>query len=109
MAERQPNIADFRSMLDRGYGAVRDLWHARPNDKSLQNVLCEYHRMFGMLDAMTPEERSSPLAVIDSGRICRIARGAGTTDQELIQLLFSYRDYCEQVHRANWTRWRGTA
>ena len=109
MAEQQPNITDFRSMLDRGYGSVREQLHARPNDKSLRAVLSEYHRMFGILDAMTPEEQFSPLAVIDSGRIYRIARGAGTTDQELIQLIFSYRDYCEQVLRTNWTRWRGTA
>ena len=109
MADQQPNIADFRSMLDRGYGAVCDQLHVRPNDESLQTVLSEYHRMFGILDAMTTEERSSPLVVIDSGRIRRIARGAGTTDQELIRLLYSYRDYCEQTLRAIWAFRRGTA
>lgn len=56
---------------------------------------------------MTVEEQKAPFELIDAERLRRIARGAGTTDQEVIQLLFSYRDYCEQMLRLNWEQGRG--
>ena len=109
MAFPQPSIAEFRKSLHREHAAVRGQLRTTPNDVSLQTGLREYRRIFGMLDAMTTEEKSSPFAVIDSGRIRRIARGAGSTDQEVIQLMFSYRDFCEQIARLNWLDRRGSA
>lgn len=50
---------------------------------------------------MTKEEKDAPLEIIDSERIRRIASSADTTDQEVIQTLFSYRQYCETVLRAD--------
>ena len=38
---------------------------------------------------MTPNEQASPVELIDSQRIWRIARGFGTTDLEVIQLLLA--------------------
>lgn len=109
MADQQPNVADFRSTLAQGYQKVRDQLRDGTNSESIQAVLSEYHRIFGLLDSMTNEERSSPLATIDASRLRRIARGAGTTDQELIQVLFSYQNYCEVVLRATCAQRRGRA
>lgn len=102
MAMPLPSVADFRKILHSGQAAVRGQLRVRPGDESLQGALVEYRRTFGMLDAMTKDEESSPLTVIDSTRIRRIACGAGATDQQVIQLLFSYRDFCEQFMRAAW-------
>jgi signal recognition particle GTPase len=60
-----------------------------------------------MLDAMTVEERSAPMEVIDSGRIRRIAKGAGAGDQDVIRLLFNYENYCEMILREIWRQKRG--
>ena len=95
MAIIQPNIAEFRNLPRSGHGMVRDQLRRTPGDTSMRNAVHVYRRMFGIIDAMTAVERASPFAEIDSGRIRRIARGAGTTDQEVIQWLFCYRDFCE--------------
>lgn len=95
MLEQAPNIADFR-----GQSAVLAQLQIKPNDEKIKVVLRQYDRTFGMLDSMTNAERLSPLSLIDSGRIRRIARGAGATDQELIQLLFNYQQYCELILRS---------
>jgi signal recognition particle GTPase len=100
MSEQLPNITDFRSMVVRGQSAVLAEWQMRPDDAKIKAALSQYDRIFGMLDSMTNAERLSPVALIDSGRIRRIARGAGSTDQEVIQLLFNYQQYCELILRS---------
>ena len=107
MALPQPSIVEYRQFLLRGCSAVRGQLRTTPYDASLRQGLCEYCRSFGMLDAMTALEKATPFEVIDSGRIRRIARGAGVKDPEVIQLLFSFRDFCEQLMRARWTDGQG--
>jgi signal recognition particle GTPase len=102
-------VAEYRVLLAHGQAAVRGQLRTTPNDQSLISGLREYRRIFGMLDAMTLEERLDPISVMDSGRIRRVAQGAGVADQEVIQLLFSFRDFCEQVGQARWRQQRGSA
>jgi signal recognition particle GTPase len=104
-----PTVAEYRVLLAHGQDAVRGQLRAAPDDKKLVAGMREYRRIFGILDAMKPEERLDPIGVMDSGRIRRVAQGAGVADQEVIQFLFSYRDFCEQVGRARWQNRRGSA
>ncbi|MDB5342870.1 MAG: Signal peptide binding domain [Schlesneria sp.] len=100
MSEQLPSIADFRSMVIRGQSAVLAELRVRPDDEKIKAALSQYDRIFGTLDSLTKEERLSPVSLIDSGRIRRIAHGAGVTDQEVIQLLFNYQQYCELILRS---------
>ena len=95
----QSYIAEFRQLLNSGRAAVRGMLRMTPNEQPLQAAVRQYDRCFGILDAMTMDEKTSPLTVINANRIRRIARGAGTTDQEVIQFVYSLRDFCEQLSR----------
>jgi signal recognition particle subunit SRP54 len=48
-------------------------------------------RVEAMIDSMTRQERTQP-AILDGSRKRRIARGSGTTVQEINQLLKQYRE-----------------
>jgi signal recognition particle GTPase len=107
--QAEPTISGFRRLLERGYAAVRSEAHARRMEAQFETSLREYRIIFGILNAMTAAERASPQKSIDADRIRRIARGAGARDQDVIQVLFSFREYCEQVLRDNWLRGRDSA
>jgi signal recognition particle GTPase len=51
--------------------------HGRYKPEQLQAGLSEYRLCFGMIDAMTTEERNEPFATITGSRLHRIAKGAG--------------------------------
>jgi signal recognition particle GTPase len=104
-----PTVAEYRAFLARFQAAVKGQLRTTPNDQSLIRGLREYRRTFGMLDAMTPEERLDPIGVMDSGRIRRLAQGAGVADQEVIQLLFGFREFCEHVAQDRWRQRGGSA
>jgi signal recognition particle subunit SRP54 len=44
-------------------------------------------RQFGIIDAMTPEERRHPSSIIDQSRCHRVAAGAGVEPREVIDLM----------------------
>ena len=101
MSKEEPTIAGYRALLESGHAAVRGQLHTTPDDPEMLSALQQYRSIFAMMDAMTVEEEKAPLDAIDSTGIRRLARAAETSDQEVIKFLFSYRDYCEQVLRAN--------
>jgi len=47
----------------------------------------DMNRLFGIINAMTPDERRNPTRVIDQSRRRRIARGAGVEPQEVNDLV----------------------
>jgi signal recognition particle subunit SRP54 len=53
-------------------------------------------RLFGIIDAMTPEERRSPAKMIDQSRRRRIAAGAGVQPHEVNDLVKQF-DAMSQV------------
>jgi signal recognition particle subunit SRP54 len=62
--------------------------------KELQNVKVdekEISRVVAIIDSMTPKERSNHM-IINGTRRRRIARGSGTSVQEVNQLLKQYAD-----------------
>ena len=93
---QEPTIGGYRAVLESGHAAARGMLRRTPDDADMRSGLEQYRRIFAMLDSMTEEEEAAPFDVIDSERIRRIASSAGTTDQEVIQLLFSYREYYEK-------------
>jgi signal recognition particle subunit SRP54 len=100
-----PSIAEFRKLLLRGRDGVNAILQpAGSMAPELSALICDaksqYRRMLGILDSMTPAERDSPLEQIDSERIRRISLGSGTKDQEVLQLLFNFREYCQTVLKA---------
>jgi signal recognition particle GTPase len=107
MPVQPPDFTGFRQAYDRGYAQVQGRLRTSPDDPALHQAIREYRRIFGMLDAMTDEERSAPMEIIDSGRIRRIAKGAGARDQDVIRLLFNYENYCEMILREIWRQKRG--
>lgn len=107
MADQQPNIDDYRAALERGFAEIEERLRLRPDDRTLRSASEDYPRMIAILDAMTDEERAAPFDVIDSFCIRRLAQSAGATDQEVIQLLFSYQNYCELIRREQWRKKRG--
>lgn len=87
-------------MLDEGHAAVQGQLRTNPDDQQLRSGLDQYRRMYSMIDAMTAAEQRAPLDEIDSVAIRRLAEASGSTDQDVIGFLFSYRDYCEVTLRA---------
>jgi signal recognition particle subunit SRP54 len=47
----------------------------------------DMNRLFGIIDAMTPEERRNPSRLVDQSRRRRIARGAGVEAHEVSDLV----------------------
>ncbi|MBW1980354.1 MAG: signal recognition particle protein [Deltaproteobacteria bacterium] len=75
------SLEDILSMLP-GIGPMKQLRNLKPDDKELV-------RTEAIINSMTPEERSNHL-IINASRRRRIARGSGTTVQEVNKLLKSY-------------------
>lgn len=67
-----------------------------------------------ILNSMTPEERKNP-EILDASRIRRIAKGSGSTEAEVRQLLNSYFQFKQVVKRLDkralqrWTKQLGNA
>ena len=57
--------------------------------EALQNIDADkdMHRLVGIIDSMTPEERRNPKKVIDQSRRRRIAEGAGVQPHEVNELV----------------------
>jgi len=97
----QASKSDYREILQRGFEEVNQKETASDDQASLIRAMHEYRTIFGIIDSMTPAERDDPIATIDSGRMRRIARGAGAPDQQVLRFLISYHHYLEVIARHN--------
>lgn len=102
-------MTEFRRLLEDGRSALMGMLRQRPDDSKLIDGLREYREIFGTLDSMTAKEAMIPFELIDASRLRRIAQGAGVRDQKVIQVLFSYREFSEQMLRAEWEQRRHRA
>ena len=63
-----------------GMGGIKDMLDTADLDRDM-------NRLFGIINAMTPDERRNPTKVIDQSRRRRIATGAGVQPQEVNDLV----------------------
>jgi signal recognition particle subunit SRP54 len=99
LIENDFTLEDFRDQLKsiRKLGPLSSLLDMMPKVgmmKELQNVKVdekEISRVVAIIDSMTPKERSNHM-IINGTRRRRIARGSGTSVQEVNQLLKQYAD-----------------
>jgi len=90
----QFTLVDFRKQLGQiaRPGLMQKMLGLMPGMGELNNMLQdgdhekEMRRLGGMIDAMTPPERTDP-KLIDNSRRQRIAKGAGVSPQEVNELL----------------------
>jgi len=98
MVRNQFTLEDLRDQLRqmRKLGPLSSLLEMLPKAgplRGLDNVEVDegrLRRIEAMIDSMTPEERRKP-AVLDGSRKRRVARGSGTSVQEVNQLLKQYK------------------
>ena len=105
---RWATVGEYRAMLDQGLAQVRAMASAGPTAET-HAAFREYRRLYGILDAMTPAERAAPLDRVDSGRMRRIAKGAGVTDREVLRFLIAFHGFVELMARAELHRRRPPA
>jgi signal recognition particle subunit SRP54 len=99
LIENDFTLEDFRDQLKsiRKLGPLSSLLDMMPKMgmlKELQNVKIdekEISRVVAIIDSMTPKERSNHM-IINGTRRRRIARGSGTSVQEVNQLLKQYAE-----------------
>jgi signal recognition particle subunit SRP54 len=94
MAKGKFDLTDFRKQIEQmqKMGSVRDLMSKIPGLNQMADTLgdtdpdAEVKRIRGIIDSMTPAERSNP-DVIDIGRRRRIAAGAGVDPSDVSGLV----------------------
>jgi signal recognition particle subunit SRP54 len=99
-------LEDFRSQLTqlRKMGPLQDLLGMIPGMKKIKNLKemtpdeGELVRIGAIIDSMTRRERLNYL-LIDGGRRKRIARGSGTTVQDVNRLLKNYAEMRKMMKR----------
>jgi signal recognition particle subunit SRP54 len=99
LLENDFTLEDFRDQLKqvRKLGPLQNLLGMMPKMgmlKDLQNVKVdenEINRVVAIIDSMTPKERDNHM-IINGSRRRRIARGSGTSVQEVNQLLKQYAE-----------------
>ncbi len=89
------NLEDFLSQLQKmkrlgSLEKIMDYLPHSPDFKTLPLSPEHYRRVEAIILSMTPEERRNP-RIIDGSRKKRIARGSGTTVQEVNQLLKQFQ------------------
>jgi signal recognition particle subunit SRP54 len=97
LIDNEFTLEDFRDQLRqiRKLGPIESLLGMMPNIgpiKDLKNVKVdenEITRVVAIIDSMTPRERANHM-IINGSRRRRIARGSGTSVQEVNQLLKQY-------------------
>jgi signal recognition particle subunit SRP54 len=88
-------LEDFKKMLTqtRRLGPLGKVLGMLPGMGGMQEMLGgadlekDMNRLFGIIDAMTPEERRNPSRLVDQSRRRRIARGAGVEAHEVSDLV----------------------
>jgi signal recognition particle subunit SRP54 len=99
-------LADFRNQLTqiRKMGPIQDLLGMIPGMKKIKNLKemtpddGEFVRIGAIIDSMTVKERRNHL-LIDGSRRKRIARGSGTTIQDVNRLLKNYEEMRKMMKR----------
>jgi signal recognition particle subunit SRP54 len=95
--KREFTFEDFLDQLRmlRKMGSIRELLGMLPGmDKALRNVDIDeraFTKIEAMILSMTPQERRNP-RIINGSRRLRIARGSGTTIQEVNRLLKQFEE-----------------
>ena len=89
------NLEDFLNYFQKmkRMGPIEKLLDYLPIEKSIREIPLDekyYKRVEAIILSMTPEERRNP-KIIDGSRKKRIARGSGTTVQEVNQLLKQFQ------------------
>ena len=99
LIENEFTLEDFRDQIRqlRKLGPLESILGMLPQEgmlKGLKNVKVdekEFTRVVAIIDSMTPRERANHM-LINGSRRRRIARGSGTTVQEINQLLRNYTE-----------------
>lgn len=99
-------LADFRKQLTqiRKMGSIQDILGMIPGMKKIKTLKemtpdeGEFVRISAIIDSMTIKERRNHL-LIDGSRRKRIARGSGTTVQDVNRLLKNYSDMRKMMKR----------
>jgi signal recognition particle subunit SRP54 len=99
-------LADFRNQLTqiRKMGPLQDILGMIPGMKKIKNLGemtpddREFVRIGAIIDSMTAKERRNHL-LIDGSRRKRIARGSGTTIQDVNRLLKNYEEMRKMMKR----------
>jgi signal recognition particle subunit SRP54 len=95
--KREFNFEDFLEQLRmiRRMGSIRELLGMLPGmDKALRNIELDdraFTKIEAMILSMTPQERRNP-RIINGSRRLRIARGSGTTIQDVNRLLKQFEE-----------------
>jgi signal recognition particle subunit SRP54 len=107
LRKNQFTLEDFRDQMVsvRSMGSIKDLMGLIPgiNKKMLAGVNIddrEFVRIEAIINSMTPEERQNH-TVIKGSRKKRIARGSGSTVQDVNKLLKSYTQSMKMVKKLN--------
>ena len=106
LLEGRFTLADFLSQLQQvkklgSFGGILSLLPGMPKElKHAGDAIDDGQlaQVEAIIQSMTPRERADP-AVIDGGRRQRIARGSGTSTQDVNQLLKQFRD-AQQMMRS---------
>ncbi len=107
LRKNQFTLEDFRDQMVsvRNMGSIKDLMGLIPgiNKKMLAGMNIderEFVRIEAIINSMTPQERQN-YAVIKGSRKKRIARGSGSTVQDVNKLLKSYTQSMKMVKKLN--------
>nr|HID59867.1 signal recognition particle protein [Desulfobacterales bacterium] len=92
------SLADILEMIP-GMGRIKDLKRLAPDDRELAKVEA-------IINSMTIQERRN-YNIINGSRRRRIARGSGTTVQDVNRLLKNYRQVLKMLKRINKGNIRG--
>ena len=100
-------LEDFRNQMQsvKKMGSIKDLIGMLPgvNKKMLKDLNIsdrEFVKIEAIINSMTPEERAQH-TIIKSSRKQRIARGSGTTVQDVNKLLKSYTQSMKMIKKFN--------
>ncbi len=114
LRKSQFTLEDFRDQMVqiRKMGSIKDLLNMIPGfskNKQLKNMQVdetEFVRIEAMINSMTPQERRQH-NIINGSRRRRIARGSGTTIQDVNKLLKNYAQVLKMMKKINKGGMRG--
>lgn len=99
-------LADFRGLLDQAgrLGPSSKVAPLLPRVSKTEEMVeresqGELNRVKGIIDSMTPSERSDPEHLLDASRLRRIAAGAGVPPGEVEALVRQFHGMAEIMDR----------
>jgi signal recognition particle subunit SRP54 len=99
LKEGQFTLEDFRGQMAQiaRPGLMQKMLQLMPGMPAMPEISeKDLSRLFGIIDSMTPAERTNPTAVIDPSRRNRIAKGAGVQTSEVNDLVKQF-DAMKQI------------